>query len=39
MTDATPPIGTGPLAKREARLAWGLLFPTLAAVSRAEVER
>ncbi|MBY6002468.1 sugar ABC transporter permease [Salipiger bermudensis] len=33
MTDATPPIGTGPLAKREARLAWGLLFPTLAAVS------
>ncbi|WP_370159109.1 carbohydrate ABC transporter permease, partial [Salipiger bermudensis] len=33
MTDATPPTGTGPLAKREARLAWGLLFPTLAAVS------
>lgn len=33
MTEVTPPIGTGPLAKREARLAWGLLFPTLAAVS------
>ncbi|MBN9887843.1 carbohydrate ABC transporter permease [Salipiger abyssi] len=33
MTDAVPPTGTGPLAKREARLAWGLLFPTLAAVS------
>ncbi len=28
-----PPIGTGPLAKREARLAWGLLFPTIFAVS------
>ena len=33
MSDATPPTGTGPLARREARLAWGLLFPTLAAVS------
>ncbi|MCR8549787.1 sugar ABC transporter permease [Salipiger sp. P9] len=33
MTDAVPPTGTGPLARREARLAWGLLFPTLAAVS------
>ena len=29
---ATPPKGTGPLAKREARLAWGLLLPTLTAV-------
>ncbi len=28
-----PPTGTGPLAKREARLAWGLLFPTIAIVS------
>ncbi|MEJ6392326.1 sugar ABC transporter permease [Gymnodinialimonas sp. 2305UL16-5] len=27
-----PPKGTGPLAKREARLAWGLLLPTLTAV-------
>ncbi|QMU58385.1 MAG: ABC transporter permease subunit [Boseongicola sp.] len=33
MTTATPPTGTGPLAKREARLAWGLLFPTIAIVS------
>lgn len=33
MIDARPPTGTGPLARREARLAWGLLFPTLAAVS------
>lgn len=33
MTDLTPPTGTGPLAKREARLAWGLLFPTIAAVA------
>lgn len=33
MADATPPIGTGPLAKREARLAWGLLSPTIAAVA------
>ena len=33
MSTAVPPKGTGPLAKREARLAWGLLFPTLAIVS------
>ncbi|QBX99572.1 sugar ABC transporter permease [Rhodophyticola sp. CCM32] len=32
MTSASPPKGTGPLARREARLAWGLLFPTLASV-------
>ena len=28
-----PPTGTGPLARREARLAWGLLLPTLTAVA------
>ncbi len=33
MSVATPPTGTGPLGKREARLAWGLLFPTIAIVS------
>ncbi|WP_227270393.1 carbohydrate ABC transporter permease [Roseobacter weihaiensis] len=33
MAELRPPVGTGPLAKREARLAWGLLFPTLAAVA------
>lgn len=33
MADVSPPIGTGPLAKREARLAWGLLFPTITAVA------
>lgn len=33
MTAALPPTGTGPLGKREARLAWGLLFPTIAIVS------
>ncbi len=33
MTTVTPPKGTGPLARREARLAWGLLFPTLFSVS------
>ena len=33
MADASPPLGTGPLAKREARLAWGLLFPTITAVA------
>lgn len=33
MAELRPPIGTGPLAKREARLAWGLLFPTIAAVA------
>lgn len=32
MTVATPPKGTGPLARREARLAWSLLLPTLTAV-------
>ena len=30
---AHPPRGTGPLAKREARLAWGMLAPTIAAVA------
>jgi len=30
---ATPPIGTTPLAKREARLAWGLLSPTIISVT------
>ncbi|MEN0001644.1 MAG: sugar ABC transporter permease [Pseudomonadota bacterium] len=29
MTAATPPKGIGPLQKREARLAWGLLLPTI----------
>ena len=33
MTSAVPPKGTGPLARREARLAWGLLLPTLSAVA------
>lgn len=33
MAHAHPPTGTGPLAKREARLAWGLLLPTLLAVT------
>lgn len=33
MSTPTPPTGTGPLARREARLAWGLLFPTIASVS------
>ena len=33
MTHATPPKGRGALARREARLAWGLLFPTVAAVA------
>ena len=33
MTTAVAPKGTGPLARREARLAWGLLFPTLASVA------
>lgn len=34
MTDAArPPSGPGPLLKREARLAWGLLLPTVAIVS------
>ena len=30
---ATPPTGTTPLARREARLAWGLLAPTLISVA------
>ncbi len=30
---ASKPPGTGPLAKREARLAWGLLMPTLVSVA------
>jgi len=33
MSSAVPPTGTGPLGKREARLAWGLLFPTIFSVS------
>ena len=33
MTTATPPTGRGALARREARLAWGLLLPTIAIVS------
>jgi len=33
MTSVSPPKGTGPLAKREARLALGLLLPTIIAVS------
>ncbi|MEM6386047.1 MAG: sugar ABC transporter permease [Pseudomonadota bacterium] len=33
MSTAIPPTGTGPLGKREARLAWGLLFPTIAIVT------
>ena len=28
-----PPRGAGPLARREARLAWGLLLPTILAVA------
>ncbi len=33
MSVATPPKGTGPLQKREARLAWSLLLPTITIVS------
>ena len=33
MSEISPPTGTGPLAKREARLAWGLLLPTVTAVA------
>jgi multiple sugar transport system permease protein len=33
MISAVPPKGTGPLGRREARLAWGLLLPTLSAVA------
>lgn len=29
MQSSTPPVGTGPLQKREAKLAWGMLAPTL----------
>lgn len=33
MSDIGPPRGSGPLARTEARLAWGLLTPTILAVS------
>ena len=33
MSDAVPPQGTGPLARREARLAWSMLSPTIFAVA------
>ncbi|WP_434290321.1 ABC transporter permease subunit [Celeribacter sp. SCSIO 80788] len=33
MSDIGPPRGAGPLARTEARLAWGLLTPTILAVS------
>ncbi|TCL08354.1 carbohydrate ABC transporter membrane protein 1 (CUT1 family) [Shimia isoporae] len=33
MAQSHPPVGTGPLARREARLAWGLLLPTITAVA------
>lgn len=33
MTVASPPKGTGPLQRREARLAWMLLLPTISIVS------
>ncbi|MBL1240558.1 MAG: sugar ABC transporter permease, partial [OCS116 cluster bacterium] len=33
MSDALPPTKSGPLQKREARLAWGLLFPTISSVA------
>ncbi|MEM0899655.1 MAG: sugar ABC transporter permease, partial [Pseudomonadota bacterium] len=33
MSAILPPKGIGPLQKREARLAWSLLFPTIAIVS------
>ena len=33
MAELGPPVGTGPLGKREARLAWGLLLPTITAVA------
>ncbi len=32
-TNSRPPQGTGPLQKREARLAWGLLAPTIISVA------
>ncbi|SMX42901.1 sugar ABC transporter permease [Actibacterium lipolyticum] len=33
MTSSSPPKGTGPLARREARLAWAMLMPTIISVS------
>ncbi|MEM8869151.1 MAG: sugar ABC transporter permease [Pseudomonadota bacterium] len=33
MAQSLPPKGTGPLARREARLAWSMLFPTIFVVS------
>ena len=33
MADPQPPTETGPLARREARLAWSLLYPTIAIVA------
>ena len=33
MTSMQPPAGPGPLMRREARLAWGLLLPTILSVS------
>ncbi len=33
MVETLPPSGTGPLAKREANLAWGLLLPTITVVA------
>jgi len=33
MTANTPPVSAGPLARREARLAWGMLMPTIVSVS------
>jgi len=33
MQDAIPPTGSGPLQRSEARLAWGLLSPTLISVA------
>jgi len=33
MQKATPPKGTGPLQKREAKLAWGMLAPTIISAS------
>ncbi|KJZ17992.1 carbohydrate ABC transporter permease [Loktanella sp. S4079] len=33
MADVSPPKGSGPLARLEARLAWGLLAPTICAVA------
>jgi multiple sugar transport system permease protein len=33
MQTSTPPKGSGPLQKREARLAWGMLAPTLISAS------